>query len=150
MKRVAAMTSRALLIAALVLLTGVKVSPQEKKLVAPDVPRYDPSLQVTLVGTVKAVKEYSCPISGTIGTHLSVSAANGSELVEVHLAPASFMKEYSILIRPGDEVSIVGMKTAFAGKTAMLARTISLNRTVDKQTYRDTFAFRDEKGKPIW
>lgn len=150
MKSVAAMISRALLIAALVLLTGVKVSPQEKKLVEPDIPQYEPSLQVTLVGTVKAVKEYQCPISGTIGTHLSVSAGDGTGLVEVHLAPASFVKEYSILVKPGDEVTIVGMKTVFAGKTAMLAKTISLNRNVDQQTYRDTFAFRDENGKPVW
>src|SRR5262245_2092260 len=123
MRSVAAITSKALLIAALVLLTGVKVSPQEKKLVEPDIPQYDPSLQVMLVGTVKAVKEYQCPISGTIGTHLSVSAGDGTGLVEVHVAPASFLKEYGILIKPEDEVTIVGMKTVFAGKTAMLAKT---------------------------
>ena len=52
MKSVAAMIPRVLLIAALVLLTGIKVSSQEKKLVEPDIPKYDPSLQVTLVGKI--------------------------------------------------------------------------------------------------
>ncbi len=139
---------RALLLVALVTLAGIKVAPQEKKLL-PEIPRYDPANQATLVGTVQQVKEYQCPISGTIGSHLSVNAGDGS-VVEVHLAPGAFVKEYSILIRPGDEVTIVGMKTIFAGKRAMLAKTISLNRNVNKETYQDTYAFRDERGKPLW
>lgn len=140
---------KALLLAALVMLVGIRVTSQEKKLL-PEVPKYDPSNQVTLVGTVQHVKEYSCPISGTIGSHLSVNAGDGSGPVEVHLAPAAFMKEYSILIKPGDEVTIVGMKTVFAGKTAMLAKTVTLNRNVNKETYLDTYAFRNEKGNPLW
>jgi DNA/RNA endonuclease YhcR with UshA esterase domain len=122
---------------------------QENKPAKEDVPRYDVSNQTTLQGRVQQVTEYSCPITGTVGTHLSVMS-DGGGLVEVHVAPASFAKQYGMLIKAGDDVKVIGMKTVFAGKPAMLARTITTTRTVNKEVYTDDFNFRDNRGKPLW
>jgi hypothetical protein len=62
--------------------------------------------------------------------------------VEVHLAPATFLKEYGIVLQPGDHVSITGIKFTFDGKPAMMARTIVAGQS--------TFTFRDAKGRPEW
>jgi DNA/RNA endonuclease YhcR with UshA esterase domain len=140
---------RALLVV-LVTLATIKVASQEKKPEIQDVPKYDASNPFTLDGKVREVKEYQCPISGTVGTHLTVVSREGGGLVEVHAAPASFMKQYSMVIRPGDEVRVVGMKTMFGGKVAMLAKTVAVTRTLGKETYTDEYAFRDDKGRPLW
>src|SRR5437763_16505090 len=41
----------------------------------------------TFSGIVQEAKEYQCPVSGTIGSHVSVKG--GPEVIEVHLAPAT-------------------------------------------------------------
>lgn len=101
---------------------------------------YDPANQTTLQGTVQEVKDYKCPVTGTIGTHISVK--NDQLTTEVHLAPAKFLKEYEIVLKPGDEVKVVGVKITFDGKPAMLAKTVTVGK--------ETFAFRNDKGKPLW
>jgi hypothetical protein len=67
---------------------------------------YDPANQTTLQGTIQEVKDYKCPVTGTIGTHISVK--NDQLTTEVHLAPAKFLKEYEIVLKPGDDVKIIG------------------------------------------
>lgn len=103
-------------------------------------PKYDPAKEQTFKGLVVEVTLYQCPISGTIGTHLSVKGEAG--MVEVHLAPVSFMKDYEVVIRPGDAVEIVGNKLTFADKPSMLARTVKIGEM--------TYTFRNEKGQPLW
>ncbi len=102
---------------------------------------YDVSKQVTFTGRIQEARDYQCPVSGTVGAHITVKGVAG-DAMEVHLAPASYLKDYDISFRPGDEAKIVGVKIDFEGKPALLARTV----TVDNATY----TFRDEKGRPLW
>lgn len=104
------------------------------------VPAYNPAQQQTVRGTVQEVKDYQCPVSGTIGSHIAVNA--GSETIEVHLAPARFLKEYGIVIKEGDSVTVTGVKFTFNGKPAMMAKTVVAGHS--------TFTFRDDKGRPEW
>ena len=143
MRNAVAILVRAMLLVALVTLMGTKVVSQEPKPPLPGIPKYEPLNEVTLQGKVLEVKEYQCPISGTVGGHLAVKeAGGGAGVVEVHLAPVKFMKEYEIGVKPGDLVTIVGMRTVFDGKPAMLAKTVTVER--------DTYTFRNNKGTPLW
>src|SRR5215470_17792819 len=81
-----------------------------------DVPAYNPAQEQTFTGTIQEVKEYQCPVSGAIGSHIAVSG--GSETVEVHVAPAAFLRQYGIVLKVGDRVRITGIKFVFDGKPA--------------------------------
>jgi DNA/RNA endonuclease YhcR with UshA esterase domain len=109
---------------------------QEKKLV----PKFDAANQTTIKGVIDQVSDYECPISGSMGSHLSVRNSDGT--VEVHLAASKFLKEYGIVFAKGDAVQVTGTKTTFDGKPALLARQV----TVGDRTY----SFRDDKGIPLW
>lgn len=101
---------------------------------------YNADDQVTVEGVVQEVKDYKCPVSGTIGSHIAVKNATGT--IEVHLAPATFLKDNEMVFHTGDQVKLVGAKIQFEGKPALLARTATVGHT--------TFTFRDAQGKPIW
>jgi len=102
---------------------------------------YEVSRQVTITGRIQQERDYHCPVTGTMGSHITVKEAVGEPL-EVHLAPASFLKEFEINLRTGEEAKIVGVKIDFEGKPALLARTVTVDNT--------TYTFRDEKGRPLW
>jgi len=102
--------------------------------------RYDASTQTTIKGVVLDVKEYQCPVSGTLGTHITLKTDSGP--IEVHLAPAKFVKLYEIEIKKGDTVAIQGSRITFEGKPSLLAKVVSIDNV--------TYAFRDNNGKPLW
>jgi DNA/RNA endonuclease YhcR with UshA esterase domain len=102
--------------------------------------KYDLSKQVTTRGTVQEVRNFQCPVSGTVGTHITLKQDLGT--IEVHLGPATFLKNYDIEIKKGDQVEVLGAKITFEGKPALIAKVVS----EDKITY----AFRDSSGKPLW
>ncbi|HEY6972634.1 MAG TPA: hypothetical protein VJA94_25725 [Candidatus Angelobacter sp.] len=104
------------------------------------VPAYNVAQEQTFSGIIKEVKEYQCPVTGTVGAHISV--AGDFTTLEVHLAPAKFLKDYEIVLKQGDRVTIRGIRFEFDGKPAMLARTVSSGQ--------NTFTFRDPKGRPEW
>lgn len=112
----------------------------QKKNGESDVPRYDPSKEVTVKGTVLEVKDYQCPISGGMGAHLVLQTGEGP--VEVHLALASFLTEYQITFAKGDKLEIVGNRVTFHDMPAMLVRKITRNES--------EYFFRDTKGRPLW
>ena len=109
---------------------------QEKKLV----PKFDAANQTTVKGIIDQISDYECPISGSMGAHLSVRNSDGT--VEVHLAASKFLKEYGIVFAKGDAVQITGTKATFDGKPALLARQVIVG---DR-----TYSFRDDKGIPLW
>lgn len=102
--------------------------------------QYDIANQQTVTGVVESVTEYQCPVSGTVGTHIVLKLTIGS--IEVHLAPAKFVKDFEIAVNKGDQVEIRGAKIIFRGKPALIAKTLVIDRT--------TFTFRDNNGKPLW
>jgi DNA/RNA endonuclease YhcR with UshA esterase domain len=101
---------------------------------------YDITNQHVVTGTVVDVQDYACPVSGTVGSHITVRHAGGN--IEVHLAPAKFLKQYEIVINKGDLVKIEGADTTVDGKPALLAKIVADGTS--------TFAFRDSKGRPLW
>lgn len=122
------------------LLLAVLAVTQEPKQSSMNIPAYNPSQERTFSGTITEIKNYQCPVSGTIGAHIVVKGI--TDTVEVHLAPATFLTRYEIVLNPGDKVSVTGIKFNFQGKSAMIAGTV-----FDGQS---TYTFRDLKGRPQW
>ena len=104
-------------------------------------PKYDKATEVKLKGTVMEVRDYECPISGTMGAHLTLKVQDGGT-IELHLAATKYMKSYEMVFSKGDEIEVVGSKVKFNGADTILAREITRGQ--------DSFVFRDEKGKPVW
>ncbi len=105
------------------------------------VPKYDKATEVKLKGTVADVRDYNCPISGTMGSHLTLKLQDGST-IELHLAATKSVKSNEMVSSKGDEIEVVGAKVKFNGNETILAREITRGQ--------DSFVFRDEKGKPVW
>jgi DNA/RNA endonuclease YhcR with UshA esterase domain len=122
------------------LLLVAMAATQQQKQSDMAVPAYSTSQEQAFSGTILEVKDYQCPVTGTIGSHIAVKGT--SDTLEVHLAPAKFLKQYDIVLKPGDQVTVTGIKFTFDGKPAMLARLVVVGR--------DTFRFRDDKGRPEW
>jgi hypothetical protein len=123
------------------LLAGAgSVISQEKNTPAQHAYTYDQSAQQTVSGWVIGGRDFQCPVSGTLGSHITVKTETGT--IEVHLAPASFMKQYEILIRKDDNITVVGSRIMFEGKPSLIAKSIVIGR--------DTYNFRDPKGRPLW
>lgn len=101
---------------------------------------YAPGSEQTMRGWVVETKDFQCPVTGTLGSHITVK--NELSSIEVHLAPASFMKQYEISIRKGDNVTVVGSKIMFEGKSALIAKSVAIGN--------DTYNFRDQSGRPLW
>ena len=99
-----------------------------------DVPKYDLSRQQTFSGIVGEVKDYHCPVSGTVGTHIALKEI--TETLEVHMAPATFLKEYGIVINPGEKVQVTGVKVTF-------------DSDLDPATVNDAVTVVDSKGKQL-
>lgn len=122
------------------MLLAVFAATQEPKPSSMNIPAYNPAQERTFSGTIIEVKNYQCPVSGTVGAHIVVKGI--TDTLEVHLAPSTFLTRYEIVLNPGDKVSVTGMKFNYQGKPAMIAGTV-----VDGQ---NTYTFRDLKGRPQW
>jgi len=101
---------------------------------------YAPTSEQTMRGWVVETRDFQCPVTGTVGSHITVKNETGS--IEVHLAPASFMKQYEINIRKGDNVTVVGSRIMFEGKGALIAKSVAIGN--------ETYNFRDQSGRPLW
>ncbi len=103
--------------------------------------KYDPATETRISGTIDEVKEFDCPVSGTVGYHLVLKMVGGT--VVVHVAASKFMKEYEILFEKGQHIEVVGSKVKLEnGEEALLAREIIRGQ--------NTYAFRDKQGNPLW
>jgi len=124
----------------LVILVGAllaTVSPAEK---TPKV-KYNPATETKVSGIIEEVKEFECPVSGTMGYHLALRSGDG--LVTVHVAASKFIKEYEITFEKGQHIEVLGSKVTLEnGEPAVLAREITRGQ--------NTYAFRDKQGNPLW
>ena len=133
--------SRVLLGLFALLLSGAAITlSQEKSSPKPAPYNYIPTSEQTLRGWVVETRDFQCPVSGAMGSHITVK--NEISTTEVHLAPSSFMKQYEINIHKGDSVTVVGSRITFEGKTALIAKSVVIGR--------ETYNFRDQSGKPLW
>lgn len=112
-----------------------------QKNASPVVPRYDRSAEAVFKGTVEGVHDHQCPVSGGLGTHLTLKQPDGS-LVEVHLALSRFVRQYELVFQNGGVVEVTGVRVKFDGTDTILARKIKRRD--------DEFLFRDTDGKPLW
>jgi hypothetical protein len=124
----------------LLLTSASSVVSQEKNSPAQTHYTYDEANQQTVHGWVVETKDFQCPVTGTVGSHITVKTETGS--IEVHLAPASFMKQYDIAFTKDQNVTVVGSKITYEGKPALIAKSVAVGH--------ETFNFRDPKGRPLW
>ncbi len=117
-----------------------KPAPGQAPAPTKDVPKYKAADEIKLKATVEQVKNYECPVSGTVGTHLVVKI--DLEKYEAHLAPLKFLEEYGIQLKEGDSITLFGTKVKFGEGTALLVRAI--------ERENDQFFFRDKEGVPLW
>ena len=105
------------------------------------VPKYDPTTEVTLKGTVDEVRDRECPVSGGMGSHI-ILRLSADKTIEVHLASTKFVKAYELVFSKGDNIEVTGSKVTFEGVETIFAREVKRGN--------DTFVFRDKDGKPVW
>jgi DNA/RNA endonuclease YhcR with UshA esterase domain len=133
-----------ILIVFLVLFVSVTAAPGfavQKSSSPADVPKYDPATEATYKGVVEDVKDYMCPVSGGMGSHLILKLADG-KTIEVHLATTQFLKAYELIFKSGDQVEVTGSKVKFQGVDTIFAREIKRGN--------ETVVLRDKEGKPAW
>jgi hypothetical protein len=105
------------------------------------VPKYDPAAEKIFKGSVEEVRERQCPMSHGIGSHVMLKLGDGS-LIEVHLAPAKFVKVYELTFAKGDQLEVTGTKVKFEDVDTIFAREVKRGN--------DVFVFRDKEGHPVW
>lgn len=98
-------------------------------------PRYDPSSEVTLRGDVLYVSD-----SGVAGVYVIMK--DGNNEIEVDLVPSSFLATAGIELKNGNNVKIVGSRTAWKGSEIILAREVTAGAK--------TVTLRTREGAPRW
>ncbi len=127
----------------LVLLVAMVSALLVPPLLAQKAPRvkYDPATEVRFSGVIEEVKNFECPVSGTMGFHIVLRSGDQPQVV--HVAATKFLKDYEITFEKGDRIEVLGSKvTLESGETAILAREIKRGQ--------NTYAFRDKQGNPLW
>ena len=102
-------------------------------------PRYDPSTEITLKGTIEEVKQVSRSGAWT-GTHLTLKADQGT--FDVHVGPTTYLAKNQMTFAKGDNIEVTGAKVKYAGADSVLAREV---RKGDK-----TLTLRNAAGIPQW
>ena len=105
------------------------------------IPKYDPAQERTFKGTIDAVHDRACPVSGGVGSHIMLKL-DDRQILEVHLGNSSFVKEYDLTFAKGESLEVIGVQVKFEGSDTIFAREIKRGG--------DLYMFRDKDGKPIW
>jgi hypothetical protein len=104
-----------------------------------EAPKYDIAHEVTIKGSVEEIREVPNP-AGQIGIYLMVKS--GGDAQEVRLCPNSFLKEFEVTFKKGDQLTITGSKVKVDQKDVILAREIEFGNT--------KITLRDKQGVPVW
>jgi len=105
------------------------------------IPKYDKAAEAVFKGTILGVTDRVCPVSGGMGSHITLKLTDGST-IEVHLATTKFVHQYELVFQKDDIVEVTGVKVRFEGMDSILARKIKRGD--------DEFLFRDVDGKRLW
>jgi DNA/RNA endonuclease YhcR with UshA esterase domain len=120
-------------IAVLLLTFGMKPGPSEQGAAL-----YNVATESTVKGTVRAVEDYTCPVSeNEMGRHLRIQNADGT--MEVHLTPARVMRSQKFSFSPGDQIEVLGSKVEIRGQESIIAREVTRGS--------ESFFIRDRQGK---
>lgn len=99
---------------------------------------YNVGTETTMKGTVRAVEDYTCPVSeNEIGRHLRLQTATG--MMEIHLAQARVMRSQKFSFAPGDQIEVLGSKAKIQGQESIIAREVTRGN--------ESFFLRDREGK---
>ncbi len=129
-----------ILIAALLASTFAWAQEQKQSQKEP-VPKYDITQEQTFKGSVEDVRDRECPVSGGMGAHVMLKLSDG-QILEVHLARTTFVKDYELTFTKGESLKVKGVKVKFEGVDTIFAREVKRGN--------DMYMFRDKDGKPIW
>ena len=102
-------------------------------------PKYDPSTETKLKGTVEQLKLVP-PSGGKPVAFLVVKS--GQDSVEVFLCPKSFLDDMGASFKAAEAVEIIGSKVKADGADLILAREVVRGD--------DTLTLRFKDGKPAW
>ncbi len=102
-------------------------------------PMYDPATEVTVKGSVEAVKQLTGP-QGWAGTHLSLKT--DKETIDVHVGPSWFLTQSKISFSKGDQVEVTGSKVKFENSDALIAREVKKGEKI--------ISLRNAQGIPVW
>jgi hypothetical protein len=106
-------------------------------------PKYDPSTETTLKGTVEELK--MVPPTGAKPIAYLVTKTGpdkDKDAVQVFLCPKSFLDELGVAFKADESVQIIGSKVKHDGADLILAREIVKGG--------ETLTFRFQDGKPAW
>jgi hypothetical protein len=104
------------------------------------IPTYNAATEIRTQGVVQEVQEFYCPISDDQGIHLKLKTDSG--ILQVHVAPARFLRSQLIRFNNGDKVEVLGSRLGYNGVDSLLAREITRGEEV--------FILRDHLGQPVW
>jgi hypothetical protein len=102
-------------------------------------PMYDPATEVTMKGSIEAIKQLIGPQSWA-GTHLSLKT--DKETIDVHVGPSWFLTQNKISFTKDDQIEVTGSRVKFENSDALIAREIKKG---DK-----TITLRNAQGIPVW
>lgn len=102
-------------------------------------PRYDPSTEATITGTVSEVQSHQGRMNRT-GLHLILTTAAGTR--EVHVGPASWLADQQFTFSEGEALQVIGSAATLDGAPVILARQIVRGTT--------TITLRNAQGVPEW
>ena len=104
-------------------------------------PKYDPTTEVKLEGTVKSVEKIDCGSPrGRRGTHLTVQV--DEEMVEIHLGPSDFLAENKIEFEKGDMLEFTGSRVKYMEEDVLLVHEVKKGA--------QSITLRNEEGIPEW
>ncbi len=99
-------------------------------------PLYDTKTEQTLEGKVGAVSP------GPRGRGLHLTLQSGTESVEVHLGPTTYLDSIGLKVAVGDTLKVTGSRLGTAPKVYVVAREV--------QAGGRTYTLRDAQGLPAW
>ena len=102
-------------------------------------PMYNTATEVTLQGSVEAIKQITGPRSWG-GTHLSLKTEK--ETIDVHVGPSWFLTQHKMTFAKGDPIEVTGSRIKFGNEDAVLAREIKKGG--------EMLTLRNAQGIPVW
>lgn len=102
-------------------------------------PAYNTATEVTLKGSVEAVKQIG-GMQSQGGTHLTLKTE--TETMDVHVGPSWFLQQKKMSFAKGDQVEVTGSRVKFGTEDALLAREIKKGD--------QTLTLRNAQGIPAW
>jgi hypothetical protein len=111
-----------------------------EKAAAVQEPQYDPATEISILTAITEVREAPHGSSFS-GIHLTVKS--DSQVLDVYLGPAEFVKQFDMRFAKGDEVRVTGSKVKTTnGSHVVLAREVRKEQA--------TLFCRRARGEPNW